>query len=150
MPPATGAGCHPNGADAQGFDERTPRPDLVRFEFPHDAAAFKHRDFGGDVEHQVQVLLHDNDSQPGFGAQAREHLPNFIHDRGLDAFGGFIQQYDPRIGNEGAGDGQHLLFTAGQCVTPLFQQRFETWEKGQATVDGLLLGLLRIPPPGQP
>ena len=42
-------------------------------------------DARGDVEHEVEVLLHYDHRQPGVRAQVSEDLPDLLHDRGLDA-----------------------------------------------------------------
>ena len=58
-----------------------------------------------------------------FGEQYRDALlfgqvgdepAELVDESGGEAFGGFVEEQDARAGGQGAGDGQELLFAAGQ------------------------------------
>ncbi len=81
-------------------------------------------------------------------AFSRERIcPDLMHDRGLHAFGGFVEQNDPRVGHQRARQRQHLLLAAGQRPAAPVEQRRETREQSHAALDRFLLRLVRIAGP---
>ncbi len=66
-----------------------------------------------DVEHLLDVLLHDEHRQ-SFGADAMHQFEHLRHDQRREAGGGLVHEQQFRLGHQRAADGAHLLLAAGQ------------------------------------
>ena len=85
-------------------------------------AAFDYDGAVGDQFGEVEILLRQKDRQ-AFVLDHGDCLGQLLNDNRGDAFGGFIEQQQAWVAHQCAGDGQHLLFAAGQrlaaVVAPL-------------------------------
>src|SRR6185436_11408080 len=81
------AACHAHGTQSQRFDQGRTSTHFVGAELASDAPPLHHCDAIGDIEHKVEILLDDDDSEPGLGFEPREDLPDFLHYGWLHTFG---------------------------------------------------------------
>jgi hypothetical protein len=77
----------------------------------------------GDVEHEVEVLLDDDEREPVALAQAGEDLADLLHDRRLDAFRRLVEQEQPRRGDERAAEREDLLLAARERAALAVEER---------------------------
>src|SRR5690606_19655062 len=88
--------------------------------FFHDVVAVGQRQHGG------QILVDAEEGQAG-ALELFERVPDIAPNQGGQAFGGLVQNQQPRVGHEGTPDGQHLLLTARQpcagVIAPFLQTR---------------------------
>ena len=90
--------------------------DLGRRAFLLHGAAFQHHDAVGDGQRVAGVV----GDEEGGGAALLEDGPRFVADglaqAGVEAAEGLVEQQHPRVGREGAGEGDALAFAAGEFV----------------------------------
>src|SRR5215470_6390949 len=82
----------------------------------HDAAAFHHENAVGDIEHEAQHLLADDDAEIADAANVAQQARDILDDRGLNAFGGLIEQQHLRVARERPCDRELLLLPARQIA----------------------------------
>ena len=90
-----------------------------------------------DIEHLLDVLLHDEHRQP-FGADTVHQLEHLLHDQRRKSGRGLIHQQQFRLRHQRAADGAHLLLAAGKRAGQLLAAVFQP---GKQAVDPVeLLG----------
>ena len=114
-----------------------------------DAAPFDDDDAVGNVEHQVEVLLHHQQRQLVALAQADQDLADLLHDRRLDAFGRFVEQQQPRHRHQRAAEREDLLLAAGQRPALAIEQRAQPRQRVDHALDRAGLDLAGVRAPGQ-
>src|SRR5215510_4803406 len=83
----------------------------------HDAAAFHHENAVGDVEHEAQHLLADDNAEIADAANVAKETRDVLDDRGLNALGRLIEQQYLRITGKRPRDRKLLLLSARQVAT---------------------------------
>src|SRR5579862_1870958 len=76
-----------------------------------DAALFKHSDASGAADGR-EPMGDDDD-----GAAAHQVAEGYLHERfafGVECGGGFVEDEDGRVFEDGAGDGEALTFASGE------------------------------------
>ena len=63
---------------------------------------------------EVGDVLVDHQNRLALRLEHRQAIPDFVADQRREAFGGFVEDQQPRIGHQRAADRQHLLLAAGQ------------------------------------
>ena len=88
----------------------------------------------GEAFENRDVLVDEQD-RLALGLERRETAPDLGADRGGQALGGLVEDEEARIGHQGAADGQHLLFAAGEgagaLVRALGQDREHRGDAGE-------------------
>ena len=91
-----------------------------------DASRLEHVAPLGNGQGHVGVLLHQQDGDP-LAVEILDDLERLLHVQRGEPHGGLVHDEQPRAGQEGPGDGQHLLLTARerppQLPAPLPQDR---------------------------
>src|SRR5437899_7888073 len=88
----------------------------------YNAAALHDEDAVGDVKHEAQHLLADDDAEIADAADIAQQAGDVPDDRGLDALGRLVKQQHLRIAREGACDRELLLLSARQvAATPALE-----------------------------
>ena len=64
----------------------------------YQPAVFQDPQFGAHAPRDGQLLLHQQHSQPLFPVQAHDDIADLVHDVGLDALGGLVEQQQLAIG----------------------------------------------------
>src|SRR4051812_36606688 len=82
----------------------------------HDAAALHHENAVGNVEHEAQHLLADDNAEIADTANVAEQPRDILDDRGLNAFGRLIEQQHFRIARQRPRNRQLLLLSARQIA----------------------------------
>src|SRR5882757_3130299 len=120
-------GCHSDG-EMPAYDvaiveirrgQRGDDPPLV-----HDVAALRH---GAD---HVEILLDHDDGDVGAPVEVDDGAGDILHDRRLDAFGGFVEQDQRRTADHDAPNRQLLLLAAGHRAGLLMATLGENREGG--------------------
>ena len=79
-----------------------------------------HRSFGHhhigirQSSRKMEALFHEQDGEPARVLESDDHVFDLIDNRGLNAFGWFVQQQHFGIGQECAPNRQLLLFTTAE------------------------------------
>src|SRR5215470_7585463 len=85
----------------------------------HNTAALHDQDAVGDVEHEAQHLLADDDAEIADAANVAQQAADVADYRGLDALGRLVEKEHLRIAGERARDRELLLLAARQvAATP--------------------------------
>ncbi len=79
-----------------------------------DRALFQHGEAAGHAAGEADVLFHQHHGHAQLGIQAHDGGLDLLHDRGLDAFVGLVEQHHLRRGSQRPGDRQLLLLAARQ------------------------------------
>lgn len=91
---------------------------------PHHLPALQYHMAVGQAHQFVNVFV-DHQNRLPFGLERCQATPDFLANHWRQAFGGFIQNEQARVGRQRAADGQHLLLAArelvAQVVGPLLQ-----------------------------
>src|SRR5260370_61452 len=82
-----------------------------RVSAPHDLAALQDEVAVSQAQQALHVFVDDQDGLAG-GAQLSQAGPDLFADAGGQALGGFVQDEQARVGDQGAAYGQHLLLAA--------------------------------------
>ena len=90
-----------------------------------DYALLQEQDTAGQLGDEVEVLLHQHNGQPAPAVEFGEQRSNVVHDRGLDALGRFVEQYQLGFGDEAAGDREKLLLATGQRSAVTIEEVFQ-------------------------
>ena len=98
----------------------------------HDAAVLHDEDAVGDIEHEAQHLLADDDAEIAQVADVPQQPRDVLDDRRLNALGRLVEQQDLRIAGERARDRELLLLAAGQVAAA---PAFEVLEDREQIVD---------------
>ncbi|WTO56817.1 hypothetical protein OG820_32655 [Streptomyces sp. NBC_00211] len=95
----------------------------------------------GDRQRQPQVLL-DEDHGHALRGHLADHLAHLGHDRGREAVGGFVEEQQPRVAQQGPGYREHPLLPAGELVAavaeafPEPRQQVQDARPGPRSPDG--------------
>ena len=122
-----GAGAHHSGIELAGNTTALDQ---------HNAAC--------DVEHEFEVLFHDQHREAVLVAQGRQQRADFLDDRGLDALGRLIEQKEPWQRHQGAREGEDLLLSARQRAAPAVHEPAEPRKNSHDPLNRPLLGLAGI------
>src|SRR5262245_2069128 len=82
----------------------------------HEAAPLHGDARVGDVEHEAQYLLADDNAEIADAADVAQQAGNVPDDRGLDALGRLVKQQHLRIAGKRARDRELLLLAARQVA----------------------------------
>jgi hypothetical protein len=82
----------------------------------------------GQAKQRLHVLVDDQDREP-LGLELGEAAPDLHPDERRQAFGGFIEDEQARIGHQRASYRQHLLLSAGELDAHPVRQRLELRKK---------------------
>ena len=134
---------HAGGPHAQQLAQ-TAATQLTGVQFFQDGAAFKHGHAVGHIQHQIQVLFHDDQGQAKFIPEFGQGGANLLHDRWLDAFTGFIQQQQPRFGHQSPGQGQDLLLSPRQRSAFAVEQHPQARKLIHHALDRLFFGFTNV------
>ena len=85
---------------------------MARRALEDDAARLHNEAAVRDGEREVQELLDEEYGEPAF--EGRDDALDLVDDRGLDAFGRLVEEEQLRAADEGTGDSELLLLTAGE------------------------------------
>ena len=88
----------------------------------HDGDLFCHRAGHADVLFDNQHL------DVAFFGQAKQHLLDLGDNDRREAFRGLVHDQETGVGQQGAGDRQHLLFAAGKLSAAIAFAFRQTWE----------------------
>ncbi len=88
----------------------------------------------------ADVLVNDEHRLPA-RFQHRQAVPDLLANQRREAFGGFIQNQEFRIGHQRAADRQHLLLAARQCHAHIVAALGETWKQRMDLFDGPGIGI---------
>ena len=80
------------------------------------------------LANELERLLHQHDGEAAARAQPQQRVADLIDDRGLDAFGRFVQQDDAGFGAQAARHGENLLLAAAQYAARAIDDRLEPRE----------------------
>ncbi len=107
---------------------------LGRWHGARDAAIDHDVDGVGHVDGHAQVLLDEEHRDLAVRGQVLQHARDLLHDHRGEALGRLVHHEEHGIEEEGARDGQHLLFAAGQLrpaiVATLGQAREDLVDAG--------------------
>ena len=92
--------------------------EIVDVALQHDMAHFDDVALPGNCQHETRVLLHQEHRDAAF-IDVGNGLGDGIDDYGSKAEGRLVHHEELRLGHEGAGDREHLLFAAAQASRPL-------------------------------
>lgn len=108
----------------------------------HDIAAV------GYLERLVRILLHEK-HRGAVAVDLLDDVEDLLDDDGREAQRRLVQQQKPRAAHDGARDGEHLLFTAGQgtpCLTtPLCEDGKEVEDVIEVAGDAFLVATQKGP-----
>jgi hypothetical protein len=90
----------------------------------------------GQTAGHLEVLVHQQDGH--LGGEAPDGLHQFLDQDGRQSLAGLVYQQDAVIGDQGAGDGQHLLLPAGEVTGGQAGQSLQVREEGENEVGPLL------------
>src|SRR5579871_3091250 len=91
---------------------------------------------------EIEILLDQDHGETACGAQPRQRLDDLVDDRGLNAFGRFIEQDQPRRATQATRDRKQLLFAARQRAAGAIEQPLQAREIFQHGCNDLLLALV--------
>src|SRR6478609_5067067 len=80
----------------------------------NDPAAFQRQCGVGQCQRQIKVVIDDDDGD--FLAQTIEGFEQLLHDRRRQALEGLVEQQNPNVARQRAGDRNHLLLAAGEII----------------------------------
>ena len=92
--------------------ERAVGGQLAGRDDPADPAVDHDRDVVGDGRRDPDVLFDEEDGDVALGREGREQLLELGDDEGGEALGRLVEHQQPRVLEEGARDGEHLLLAA--------------------------------------
>src|SRR5690606_13532868 len=81
-----------------------------------DLATGHHQVLVGQFGGEVIELLHQQDGHVAAGGELANHCADLLDHRGLDAFGGLVEDQQARAAGQGAADSQLLLLAAGEVA----------------------------------
>jgi len=131
-----------------------------------DGTAFEDVEAVADLNAEVEVLFDEQDSDSAFlvesldriadfglvvvgllgwaieavDAEGFERIADLIDDVGLDALGGFVEQEELGIGEEGAADGELLLLAAAEDASFAGKHLLEHGEEGKHAIEAAFEG----------
>jgi len=88
--------------------------------FVDEIAALDDEGAVADLHHEADDLLGNDDGELADAPDFFEGFGDVLDDAWLDALGGFVEDEDLGVGNEGAGDGELLLLAAGKIAALAF------------------------------
>ena len=86
---------------------------------PADPAVDHDRDVLRDGRRDPDVLLDEEDGDVALLREGREQLLELGDDEGGESLGRLVEHEEPRVLEEGARDGEHLLLAAGELPAPV-------------------------------
>src|SRR3984957_6877071 len=116
------------------IDEAMPMQ-FAWFSGMHDDAFLDDEDSLGQSGDEVEILLDKDDRQFALGPKAEKRLRDLVDDRRLNAFGRFVQQKQPWVAREAAGDCEQLLLATRERAARAVDQRLKAREGFQRRSD---------------
>src|SRR5450755_1793307 len=113
------------GCNTDKLSNQTRIGEIARLHFPGDRALLNDENALRKRGDEIEILLDQDHGEPAGGAQPLQGFDDLVDDRRLDAFGGLVQQYQPRIAAQAARDSQQLLLAARQGAAGAIEQRLE-------------------------
>src|SRR5919112_5230576 len=95
-----------------GAADALVRLDLAGLARQHDPAGFEHVRVVRELEHQVRVLLHEQQRHAVLPDDPLEDLEQLTGEVRRQPQRGLVEQHQPRLEHERARDREHLLLTA--------------------------------------
>src|ERR1700751_3854631 len=99
-----------------------------------DYPAVHHREIVAGLAGKVEILLNQDDRDVAEIAQIGDRATDVLDDRGLDAFGGLVEQQQFRTHHQRATDGELLLLAAGEVATAPPQHRLQHWKQREHVI----------------
>src|ERR1700729_861836 len=122
-------------AYADKFIDQAMSMQFARLGGMHDDAFLDDEDSLGQSGDEVEILLDKDDRQSALRPKAEKRLRDLVDDRGLNAFGRFVQQEQPWIAREAAGDCEQLLLATRERAARAVDQRLKAREGFQRRSD---------------
>src|SRR2546423_5274091 len=101
-----------------------PPGEFGRIAAPDHPAFFEHIVYVGHACERAQVLVDEQDRQPG-ALQPLDRAVDLDADERREPFGRFVEDQEARIGHQRPADRQHLLLAAGELVAIVALARLE-------------------------
>ena len=86
---------------------------------PDDLATFDDSVLIGQRDQLLDVFINHQNALPG-SPQPRKASPDFLAHQRCQSLSRLIENQQARVGDQGATDCEHLLFTAGELVAEVF------------------------------
>ena len=137
----------PHRAQAERLDERAAGARFPRIQFALDPPALHDGDPGRHIQHQIEVLLDDEECKAFVFAQPGQRASDFLDQRRLNAFRRFVEKDDPWIGHQRARNREQLLFASREQAAAAVDERHQAGKQGEHAIDRLLLGFIGIAGP---
>jgi hypothetical protein len=79
-----------------------------------DLASLEHSESIREIEHERDMLLHDEHGGSLLAPRQLQHFGNPVNDAWLQALGNFVEQENAGLGDQTSRDDKHLLLTPGK------------------------------------